>query len=57
MWTCEVVVGCNFVAHSYIAMGGISECIMLMNDEPHVILGLLVGLKKNLMTQKLIMLE
>jgi hypothetical protein len=38
-------------------MGGISECIMLMNDEPHVILALLVGLKKNLMTQKLIMLE
>jgi hypothetical protein len=30
-------------------MGGIFECVMLMNGEPHVILALLVGLKKNLM--------
>jgi hypothetical protein len=38
-------------------MGGIFECIMLMNDEPHVILALLVGLKKSLVAQRLIMLE
>jgi hypothetical protein len=30
-------------------MGGNFECIMLMNNEPHVILALLVGLKKSLM--------
>jgi hypothetical protein len=38
-------------------MGGIFECVMLMNDELYVILALLIGLKKRLMAQRLIMLE
>jgi hypothetical protein len=38
-------------------MGGTFECVMLMNGKPHVILALLIDLKKSLMAQKLIMLE
>ncbi len=52
MWTFDIVVGCNFVAQNYIATwsyGGIFKCIMLMNNEPHVIFALLVNLKKSLM--------
>ncbi len=33
---------------------GFFECVMLMNGRPHVILALLVGLKKSLMAQRLI---
>jgi hypothetical protein len=35
-------------------MGNIFKCIMLMNGEPHVILALLVNLKKGLMARRLI---
>jgi len=57
MWICDIIIGCNFVLQNYIAMGGIFDCIMLMNDEPHVILTLFVNLKKSLTAEKLIMLK
>ncbi len=52
MWTCDIVLDATLLHKATLQcghMGGILECIMLMNSEPHVILALLVNLKKSLM--------